>query len=293
MTPDRAPRPPCPTVRFAPDFVRRLELLVVRLAAARERREGAGRSTLGGGGEEFVAYRPYRPGEDLRALDWNLLARLDRPYVRVQRREASEDWAILLDQSASMGAGPPGKLQRAAEVACALASLGLRRGARVLLIASGEGSRELELRTKSDLSRLVSFLEGLEAAGDSGLEELLGRRRVPSEVGRLFLLGDLCTGAPELLRAAQRQGRELFVAHLLAPLELAPPRDGSVEWTCPESGERIETRLDPRTASAYERGLESALENWSEFAARHGVRYLAAGSATPFEELVRELVEGA
>ena len=59
---------PAPSVRFEPEFLARVERLLVRLAGARERREGSGRSFLLGGGEEFSGHRPYRPGEDLRAL---------------------------------------------------------------------------------------------------------------------------------------------------------------------------------------------------------------------------------
>ena len=79
---------PCPGVAFPPEFVGRLERLSHRVSTARQRREGAGGLRLTGAGEEFVGYRPYRIGEDLRRLDWDLFARLDRPYVRVRRREA-------------------------------------------------------------------------------------------------------------------------------------------------------------------------------------------------------------
>src|SRR5262249_34167570 len=108
----RPPVPlPSPGGRFAPDLLARVGRLGARLASLRERREGAGRARLFGAGEEFVGHRPYQTGEDLRALDWNLLARLGRPFVRVAAREASEHWAVCLDTSASMGVGVPGKLQ--------------------------------------------------------------------------------------------------------------------------------------------------------------------------------------
>ena len=72
---------PCPGVRFEPGFGRRLEALASRLALARERREGGGVPSLLGGGAEFVGYRPYARGDDLRALDWDLWARSRRPQL--------------------------------------------------------------------------------------------------------------------------------------------------------------------------------------------------------------------
>ncbi|MDA1265673.1 MAG: DUF58 domain-containing protein, partial [Planctomycetota bacterium] len=140
--PSSDPRRPYPAVALGGDYLRRVEQLTLRLAATKERREGAGSAAVVGAGEEFVGYRPYRDGEDLRGLAWDLLARLDRPYVRVTRREAAERWSVLLDTSASMAVGPPGKLQVAAEVVGALASLALRGGAAVEVAAS-DGSRPL------------------------------------------------------------------------------------------------------------------------------------------------------
>ena len=109
-----------PGVAFGADFLARLARCTARLRAAGGRREGGAGGLQAAGGLEFLGYRPYRPGESARALDWGLYARLDRPFVRLARRESGERWALLLDASASMGVGRPGKLQAAAEVAAAL-----------------------------------------------------------------------------------------------------------------------------------------------------------------------------
>lgn len=288
----RAPRAevglPCPTVRFAADFVRRLERLALRVASARERREGQGGAALAGAGEEFVGYRPYRPGEDLHHLDWSLLARLDRPYVRVSRREASEHWAVLVDDSASMGVGPPGKLQAAAEVACGLACVGLRQGAQVEIVASGGES--FNLRRLTDLPGLLAFFEGLVARGDRGLAQLLGRRRLGTECGRAFLVGDLCDLDPRAVLALARPGRDLLCAQVLAPVELAPRRGARVEWVDPEGGGRLPRTLDGPTLAAYERALEERLAAWDRLAARHGFTHHLFPSDRPFEEAVRGML---
>ena len=279
---------PCPDVRFAPGFARRLQRLVLRLSSARERREGAGSAALAGSGDEFVGYRPYRAGEDLRDVDWSLLARLDRPYVRVTRREAAEHWALLLDSSASMGVGPPGKLQVAAEAACAVAAIGLRQGARVRLRCIGaEGlSSEIEVRAKHDLARLMTFLENTRAVGDVGLSRLLSERRALVDAGRLFVLGDFADLDPADLAPLHRRGREVLALQWLAPLELDPPLGGGVEWVDPETGEGTELDLDARSVAAYRRSLEARLEAWRNFAARHGLRYHCASSAEAFEDVL-------
>ena len=69
--------------------MRRLERFAARAKLARERREGAARSALYGPGAEFAGYRAYRPGDDPRRIDWDLLARSGRHYVRTTRREVA------------------------------------------------------------------------------------------------------------------------------------------------------------------------------------------------------------
>src|SRR6185503_13563906 len=162
---------PSPGIAFASDFLARLGRLAAELASQRERREGEGRARLFGVGSEFVGYRPYRSGEDLRALDWNLLARLGRPYVRVAAREASEAWAVLLDTSASMGVGRPGKLQLGAELALALATLGVARRATVTLYTGGPAPLGVA-RKRAALEGWMRALTTTRASGSAGLGSL-------------------------------------------------------------------------------------------------------------------------
>lgn len=287
-----APVLPSPGVAFGPDYVRRLERLVVRLHSARERREGAGKSSLIGVGAEFVGYRPYRPGENLRNLDWNLLARLDRPFVRVARREASESWAILLDTSASMGVGVPGKLQSAAEIATAIAAIGLRLGATVELLTSDEGPpRSFVLRKKVQLPAWMAFLEDERAGGERGLAALVAEPARVRDAGRVFALGDFLDLAPEEFLKLARRGRELFAVQVLAPEELAPEAElGAVEWVDAESGARHTLEVDKRTRDRYERELGRRLEAWRSACGRHRAAYGCWPSTQPFEDVCTALL---
>ena len=289
--------PPCPGVRFDEGILSRVGRLVLRIRAARTRREGAGAGRLAGVGEEFVGHRPYRPGEDLRRLDWNLYARLDQLHVRLTRREASESWLILLDTSASMGVGPPGKLQRGAEVALALSSIGQRGGARVRVLATGLGGPGPLVSSGVDVAGLLSWLEGLRASGADGIGQALApRSAVGGGEGRLFLVGDFLDLKPADLAAVAgaRRGRECFALQLLAPVEFEPDGDGAgatvVEWRDPETGETLRRAMDQ--VPAYEVRLERNLELYREACAAHGVRHVCRSTRVPFEDLVRELLGG-
>jgi uncharacterized protein (DUF58 family) len=238
-----------------------------------------------GVGSEFVGHRPYAPGDDLRALDWDLLARSSRPWVRVARREAGERWLVRLDASASMGVGPPGKLQRAAEVAAGIAVWGSRSGAAVCVsVAGGEGGpREFRVRRRSEIAGLLAFLGRLRAGGGSGA---LPPARALAHVSRVFVVGDLRDLRPELVLPLRGRGRSLSLIQILAPLEVAPAPGGSVEWWDPERGGRVSLALDPASVAAYERELGREVEAWREIAARHGVPFGCFLSDRTFEEIL-------
>jgi uncharacterized protein (DUF58 family) len=291
-----APLFAAPRARLRGGFVRRLEALVRRAAGRRERGEHVGRGRAPGGGDEFVGHRAYRPGEDVRHLDWALYARLERPFVRVHRREAGERWRILLDTSGSMGLGQPGKLQLAAELALGLAVAGQRIGATSELIARGPGPAELRrsFSRRRDLPAWIAALESLqaEAGGGPGLGELLSRAGPGRRVARLFVLGDFLDAGPAQLLGLQRPGRRVELVQVLAPHELAPAATGeaAVRWADRETAERLEVGLDAATRARYAEALGRHEEVWRRACARHGLGWSTWSSATPFEDVVATLL---
>lgn len=276
-------------VRLDSDFRRRLDRLALRMDAARLRQEGTGRRRLDGGGEEWVDFRPYRVGDDPRALDWTLLARLDRAFVRRTRREATERVAIWVDTSASMGLGQPGKLQAAAELAAGVAAVALREGAEVALFAD-VGPRPIRTaRRPSDLAGVLEELGRLRAAGANAIP-LDALARHSRAAGRSVLITDLAT-APDAALFALSIRRELALVHVLARDELEP-RTGLVRWRCPETGAELELDVDDAAVARYEALLSRRLEAWRGSTALHGVRHLVHASDAEFERGVQDLLRG-
>ena len=299
--PGELPALPSPGVAFRGDFLARIGAFATQLAAAREREEVGRRRTLRGDGQEFVGYRPYRPGEDLRRFDWDLLARLDRPYVRVHRSEAREDWWVALDASASMGVGVPGKLQSAAEAAAASIAVGLRLGARITLVVSGGGdrARPLTLTRASDLGRALAALEALRAGGAGGLEELVSHHPFQASArssGRLLLLGDFLDVDPAGVLRLLGGRRRMHLGQVLAPEEWDPGvlgggELGSAEFVDPESAARGRAGVDSRRGfERYEQSLDAFIARWSDLAAAHGISHRPWSSADAFERFLPDLL---
>ena len=120
-----------PTVRagqelLSADFLAQLERLsLLSRRSFRGRVKGERRSPRKGISVEFSDFRPYGIGDDLRYVDWNVYARLDRLYLKLFVDEEDLCLHLLVDASASMGFGNPSKLDHAARLAAALGFVGL------------------------------------------------------------------------------------------------------------------------------------------------------------------------
>jgi len=276
-------------VVLGPAYAERVRRFAAAFAAQRARASSAsGAARRAGGGDELVGHRPLRAGEDARDLDVALYARLERPFVRERRAEAGERWVIALDTSRSMGVGAPSKLQLAAEVAGALAACALRCGARVEVCSPSRGGGvEFEVCARAlDWARCARWLEARSAFAVGSSASLLAQPRLLA-ARRVFLLGDLFDLEPAQLLTLARRGRAVAALAVLAPLELAPPRSGSVVWRDLETQARAPVALSPEVVERYRAALEARLAAWAGAFARRGQTFAVASSASQFEDAVR------
>src|SRR5205823_2731350 len=119
---------------LSPEFLARLEQLeLISKKIFLGRLKGERRSKKKGQSVEFADYRNYVIGDDLRFLDWNLFARLERLFIRLFMEEEDLHFHVLIDHSASMGFGDPTKLHYAKQIAAALGFVGLVNLDRVML----------------------------------------------------------------------------------------------------------------------------------------------------------------
>src|SRR3954468_14109962 len=154
------PTPPAPLLD--PKFLARLEQLeLVSRKIFMGRMKGERRSKRKGQSVEFADYRNYVVGDDLRFLDWNLYARLDRLFLRLFMEEEDLHLFILIDHSLSMGFGEPTKLHYAKQVAAALGFVGLVNLDRVVIEAFSDRATHTlpALRGRRSLWRLLDFLD--------------------------------------------------------------------------------------------------------------------------------------
>ena len=139
---------------------------------------GNRKSVQKGVSAEFSDFREYMPGDDLRRLDWNVYARLDRMYIREYMEEKEAVITILLDTSASMDYGSNKKSELATMLAAVVAYIALSNMDRVVLIDTADMMRPLSLGGgKKSFPRVIHWLENRRFAGESHLLEDV--RKIP------------------------------------------------------------------------------------------------------------------
>src|SRR3954462_3610756 len=184
-----------PTV-FDEAFLRQLErLLLLMRSPVRGGLKGGRRSVKRGQSVEFADYRDYSLGDDLRQLDWNVYARLEKLFVKLFVEEEDVTVTFLVDASASMTAGRPPKLLFAKRAAAALGYIGLASDDRVSVsvLAGRTSQRHSSLRGSGRVFRLLSNLSAIEAA-DGPTDLLASARRAGAQLtgrGVLVLISDL------------------------------------------------------------------------------------------------------
>src|SRR3954462_15690542 len=153
-----------------PKFLAQLEQLeLVSRKIFLGRMKGERRSKRKGQSVEFADYRNYVIGDDLRFLDWNLYARLDKLFLRLFMEEEDLHFYVLLDNSLSMDFGSPTKLHYAKQVAAALSFIGLVNLDRVMIEAFNDrrGQSLPAQRGRRSRWRVLDCLNKLEPSGPS------------------------------------------------------------------------------------------------------------------------------
>lgn len=289
--PDLLPSELDPTV-FDEAFLRQLERLKLLLRQpVRGGLKGGRRSVKLGRSVEFADYRDYVLGDDLRQLDWNVYARLEKLFVKLFIEEEDVTVSLIVDASASMATGRPDKLLFAKRAAAALGYIGLASEDRVQLTVLGGrvARRRNGLRGSGRVFRLLGDLSGIvPAQGPSDLVAAV--RHAAAQLhgrGLVILISDLLDpGADRVIRELAATGSELVILHVLSPEEIDPLLEGDLRLVDTETGESIEVTVDLATLDAYRARLADWRENLADLAARRRATYLPVSSDLALADLV-------
>ena len=277
---------------FDEAFLRQLErLLVLMRSPVRGGLKGGRRSVKRGQSVEFADYRDYALGDDLRQLDWNVYARLERLFVKLFIEEEDVTVTLLVDASASMTAGRPPKLLFAQRAAAALGYIGLASEDRVTVSAlTGRvARRRAAMRGSGRVFRLLSDLSAIEPS-DGPTDLLAAARHAAAQLhgkGVVILLSDLLDPAADrVIRELAATGSELIVLHVLSPEELDPQLEDDLRLVDVETGEGVDVTVDLPTLDAYKARLSAWKAGFADLAAKRRASYVDLPSDANLADLM-------
>ncbi|HEX5103443.1 MAG TPA: DUF58 domain-containing protein [Pirellulaceae bacterium] len=277
---------------LSPQLLAQLERLeLVTRKVFRGRMKGERRSKRKGQSVEFADFRQYVPGDDLRFIDWNLFARMERLYLKLFLEEEDLHFYALIDASDSMEFGEPTKLQFAKQLAASLGFIGLCRADRVKIETLATSSRKPgpTLRGRSSLWRMMEYLEGIEPGENVSLAEGVKNFCLRNTgKGILVLISDLMDkeGYEKALRFLVAQQMDVYLLHVLCPEELDPEVKGDLKLIDCEDDDIAEITVSRPLLDKYKRTLAAFVDGAREFCTRRGMTYLMTSTQTPVETLV-------
>jgi uncharacterized protein (DUF58 family) len=211
----------------------------MRLAPRRRltnRSRGEHYAGKGGASTEFVDYRDYVPGDDMKYVDWNIFSRLEKPFIKLYRHEEELNIVTIVDASASMQF--EGKFELARRLAAAFGLMGLMGVERVSAYSFNHRGRAPLLLPpctgRVSRKRLFDFLEGIPTEGgdfpiEQAIEAVLHRHRgrgVVILLSDFLTFGDLERPLNQLFSA----GLEIFAVQILSPTEINPEVTGDLRF---------------------------------------------------------------
>jgi len=275
--------------------LRKIEITSTRLANEQQL-SGNYKSVIKGQGLAFVEVRQYQAGDDVRAIDWNVSARMTEPYIKVFAEEREMTVMLVVDVSASglFGSAPINKRRLATEVAAVCAFSAIAHNDRVGLIAVSDEvekvvppqkGRKHGMRVLREILETVPLRRGTDL--NAGLETLLhvAKRRTVT-----FVLSDFFTSGYErtLALAAAK--------HDLIPIVLTDPRDseladvGLTRFEDFETGQDVLVDTSSRAVREhYKRTVEGLREQQRRTFTKLGLDSAVVSTAQPYMPALREL----
>jgi uncharacterized protein (DUF58 family) len=257
--PSRGGERPASPIGISPDVLRQVKLIELRTRRlVNSLFSGEYRSIFKGQGMEFAEVREYQPGDEVRSIDWNVTARMRRPFVKryIEERELTLMLVVDLSGSGQFGTVQRFKVELATELAAVLTMSAVRNNDRVgtLLftdrvehfVPPGKGRRHA-LRILRDI--FVHQPQGTGTDIGGALDHL---RKMLSQHAIIFLITDLDDPAIERPLKLLNQRHDVVVARVEDPAESELPDVGLATLRDPETGARVAVDTShPKVRAAY------------------------------------------
>lgn len=257
---------------------------------------GSRKSVQKGISAEFSDFREYMPGDDLRRMDWNVYARLDKLYIREYMEEKEAVVSVLIDTSASMDYGAKSKAELAGELAAVVSFLALNNMDRLILCDMQNMGRSMSVSGgRNGFAKALKWLERLEFSGEadmlSAAEQMRYRGPGVTVIISDFLHSDMLAenGRYEkLLQYLNYRRQRPVILHTLAEEELHITLEGTLNLIDCETEAKLRLTMDAKAIESYERELKRLVERMRKGCAADRGAYVLCDTGKDKNQLIFE-----
>jgi uncharacterized protein (DUF58 family) len=256
--------------------------------------QGERRSKRRGVSVEFADYRHYSHGDDLRFVDWNIYARLDKLFLKMFLEEEDLSLVLAIDASASMDWGQPNKFIFCQRLAMALGYIGLSNHNRVTLCTFSDGglNRLGNLRGRRRTQEMGKWILDQSPGGASRFEDSMKTLALSRQgKGVMVIMSDflLKEGYEKGLRYLAGGGYDTFALQVLSPEEIDPGKHGlagDLRLTDIEDEDVAEVTVTAALLKRYKENLDAWCGKLRDFCVRRGVMHLTIDTGIDMDALL-------
>ncbi|MBI4229184.1 MAG: DUF58 domain-containing protein [Deltaproteobacteria bacterium] len=261
-------------------------------------KSGIHKSIYKGISPDFLEYKEYSRGDDLRHIDWRLYGRLDRYYVKKFEDEVSLNWWILIDTSGSMGyhSKDSTKLDYAKKLAATLAYLLIKQGDAVGIVDfSDDDIVILPPRSGNPaLNVMLTRLDSLMASGKANIKEPISKAIEKTRADACFvIISDFLIdldGIEESLKLLRSSNKETIFFHVLDRDEIEFNFDGSIEFEDMEDDVKI--LVDAKNIrKTYRKRVQEFVNKVKLLCHENKSMYVLSPSYSPIEEVLMQIAQ--
>lgn len=282
---------------FDPEFLQSLQgLRILSRRVARSGRPAEQRSRDMGSGIEFRDFRPYSPGDDLKAVDWNIYRRLGRVFLRLFEELEDLPVYIVVDRSASQFHGENPRIRAGLRTALAFTSIALSQHDSVGLYGFADDIAVLR-RPRAGRGRLLAFADSLVGIEPGGATDFRAAMRRFSAMGLreglVVVLSDFFDpgGAEAVSQAFKTLRHRLLMVQLRQASDRNPVVEGDVAVADCETGATENVSVTPHVLESYRASYDRFNEALTDFARRAGAGFLALDVEEPVVPQLATLFE--
>ncbi len=275
-----------------PGFIKRLErlsLLSKKIFAGKV--QSLRRSTHKGNSAEFADYRSYELGDDLRYIDWNIYARLEKLLIKLFVAEEELSLYIIIDNSKSMCCPDDEKFIYAKKIAAALSYISLANLDRVGISAF---SNKLDVHVMPSRGRkhfftCVHYIESMEEDGGTSINKALFEfAKIMKRPGVVLLISDFFDpeGYESGLSFLQYKKFDVNIVQVFNPIERDMTLQGDLRLTDVETNEFIDVTVTEKLTKMYHDEFGALSSELEAFCMKRGITHLSAPTDYHFEDLI-------